>query len=445
MKKQVLLIAALAAGLTACLTTPVVRPSIHIEPSVAAAGLSLDDRIAIQEAWNFIREGRTDKAEKIFARLNAANPFVAAGYGYIALIAGNLASAEDYLERSLEIMPDLTVSYLGLGQVYRKSGQDDQAYKMFLEALKRDPENEFAKSEADSLAADLTELALNDARRAEAAGETEQSKGAYLRALEYSPKLRGAHIALARIFIRDKDFHSAFLHLKAVGSEELADKSLLREFADALFQSGQWSRSLEIYEQIVSIDPQEKTAKDRIEHIKNRLGVVELPDQYGEIGAIAAIAKEDVAALIGVLFREVLIELNPKPQILVDITMSWAQRYIVKVAALEIMEVYSNHTFQPKKTINRAELAQVVIRLVNILKKNGFKILPQIPLERIQIADVPAEHFYHLSISQAVAYQLMPLGQDRAFKPELPVSGREAIRIFSLLADWIKSEMRPAA
>lgn len=438
MKKQVFLIAAVAAGLTACLTTPVVRPSIYIEPVVTAAGLSLDDRIAIQDAWNFIREGRTDKAEKIFARLNTADPFVAAGYGYIALIAGNLASAEDYLQRSLESQPDLTVSYLGLGQVYRKSGQDDQAYKMFLEALKRDPENEFAKSEADNLAADLTELALNEARRAEAAGEAERSKGAYLRALEYSPKLRNAHIALARLFIRDKDFHSAFLHLRAIGSDKLTDKGLLREFADALFQSGQWSRSLEIYEQIVSLDPQDKAAKDRIEHIKNRLGVVELPDQYGDIAASAAVAKEDVAALIGVLFREALIDLNPKPQILVDITMSWAQRYIVKAAALEIMDVYSNHTFQPGKTLNRAELAQVVIRLVNLLKKNGSPILPPIPLERIRIADVPAEHFYHLSISQAVAYQLMPLGPDRTFKPDLPVSGREAIRIFSLLADWIK-------
>ncbi len=76
-----------------------------------------------------------------------------------------------------------------------------------------------------------------------------------------------------------------------------------------------------------------------------------------------------MAALIGVQFREVLGDLNPKPPVIVDITTSWAQRYIVKAAALDVMEVYSNHTFQPKKTMNRAELAETLVRLIDVLKK----------------------------------------------------------------------------
>ncbi len=254
MRKSILLIALLAGGLAACMTGPIVRPSIHIEPPTpgAAASLTLDERIAVQDAWNALREGRMDKARRLFARLPQANPFVAAGFGYIAIIDQNLAAAEDYLQRALEIQPELTVAYLGLGQVYQKTGQEQEAYRAYREALKREPENAFAQKNADDLAESLTDAAMAEAERTGQAGETEASKAAYLRALEYSPRLKKAHNALARLFIKEKDFHSAYLHMKAAGDDRVEDVGLLREFADALYKSGQWSRSLEIYEQIAS-------------------------------------------------------------------------------------------------------------------------------------------------------------------------------------------------
>jgi tetratricopeptide (TPR) repeat protein len=305
---------------------------------------------------------------------------------------------------------------------------------MFLEALKREPENEFARKSADDLAESLTEAAMDEAARAARAGEAEKSKAAYLRALEYSPRLKAAHNALARLFIQEKDFHTAYLHMKAAGDDRIEDAALLREFADALYKAGQWSRGLEIYEQIAGLEPEDKPVKDRIEQIKNRLGVVDLPDQYAAISAAPALTREDAAALIGVQFREVLAEISTKPPIIVDITVSWAQRYIIKVTALSIMEVYSNHTFLPKKTLNRAEFAEILSRLIEMLKKSGSKILPQRALGRIQIADVPQEHFYFQPAAQAVAYGLMELASDRTFKPEMTMTGREAVRTIELLA-----------
>jgi tetratricopeptide (TPR) repeat protein len=424
--------AALAAGTAACLTTPVIPPTIYIEPPSpsATATLTLDERIAIREAWDYMRQGRTDKAQKILARLKPAQPFALAGLGYIALINNNPASAEDYLVRALDIQHDLISAYLGLGQTYQKI---DQAYKSFLEALKWDPENSFAKKETERIAAVKTSEAVAEAQAAAQAGQTDQSREAYLRALEYSPKLPEAHLALARIYIKQKDFQPALFHLKTASSNDPRNAALLQEYANALSQAGQLSRSLDAYQQAAAAAPQDQTIKDRIEQIKNRLGVVDLPDQFNAIASAEAVTREDVAALIGVQFREILGDINPKPPVIVDITTSWAQRYIVKAAALNLMEVYSNHTFQPKKTMNRAELAETLVRLIDVLKKNGANILPQIPADRIRIADVPPEHFYHEPITQAVAYQLMDLAPDRTFKPEQPVAGREAIRIFDLL------------
>jgi tetratricopeptide (TPR) repeat protein len=440
MRKSILLIALLAGGFAACMTGPIVRPSIHIEPPTpgAAASLTLDERIAVQDAWNALREGRMDKARRLFARLPPANPFVAAGLGYVSIIDQNLAAAEDYLQRSLEIQPELTVAYLGLGQVYQKTGQEQEAYRAYREALKREPENAFAQSNAAALAESLTDAAVSEAERAGAAGETEASKSAYLRALEYSPRLKKAHNALARLFIKEKDFHTAYLHMKAAGDERIEDVGLLREFADALYKSGQWSRSLEIYEQIAPLSPQDKAVTDRIDQIKNRLGVVDLPNQYEAIASVPGLTKEDAAALIGVQFRDVLADMNPKTPVIVDITTSWAQRHIVKVAGLGVLEVYSNHTFLPKKVMNRAEFAEVLSRLIDVLKKAGRRLLPQIPIDRIRIADVPQEHFYFQPVAQAIAYGLMELASDRTFKPELPVTGREAVRVIDLLAGLVR-------
>jgi len=434
-KKTLVLVAALAAGTAACLTTPVIPPTIYIEPPSpsATATLTLDERIAIREAWDYMRQGRTDKAQKILASLKPAQPFALAGLGYIALINNNPASAEDYLVRALDLQHDLISAYLGLGQTYQKTGQIDQAYRSFLEALKWDPENSFAKKETERIAAVKTSEAVAEAQAAAQAGQTDQSREAYLRALEYSPKLPEAHLALARIYIKQKEFQSALFHLKTASSNDPRNAALLQEYADALSQAGQLSRSLDAYQQAAAAAPQDQAIKDRIEQIKNRLGVVDLPDQFNAIASAEAVTKEDVAALIGVQFREVLGDINPKPPVIVDITTSWAQRYIVKAAALDVMEVYSNHTFQPKKTMNRAELAETLVRLIDVLKKNGANILPQIPADRIRIADVPPEHFYHEPIAQVVAYQLMDLAPDRTFRPEQPVAGREAIRIFDLL------------
>lgn len=436
MRKPILLIALLAGSLAACLTGPIVRPTIHIEPPTpgAAASLTLDERIAIQDAWNALREGRTDRARRLFARLPQGNPFVAAGLGYLSLIDQNLAAAEDYLQRSLEAQPELTVAHLGLGQVYQKSGQEEQAYRAYREALKREPENAFAQENAKALAESLTDAAVTEAERAAAAGQADASRDAYLRALEYSPRLKKAHNALARQFIKAGDFHSAYLHLKAAGDDRVEDVGLLREFADALYKSGQWSRSLEIYEQIKALSPQDKVVAERIDQIKNRLGVVDLPDQYAAIASAPGLTKEDAAALIGVQFREILGDLNPKSVVIVDITTSWAMRYIVKAAGLGILEVYSNRTFQPRKVLNRAEFAEVLSRLIGVLKKAGRRLLPQIPVERIRIADVPQEHFYFPAVAQAVAYGLLELAPDRTFKPELPVTGREAVQVINLLA-----------
>ena len=440
MVKKLSVLGLLAMGFAACATMAPPPPSLYIESPTPAysAELSLDERLTVEQAWGYLRQGRTDKAEKALLRLNPANPFYYAGLGYTALLNGNLAIAEQYFLRSVQEFPDMPVGHLGLGQVYRKVDRTDSAYKEYLEVLKRNPENAWAKKESEAIRLETTEAHLAEARGFAAQGNAAKSRESYLKALEYSPKLQDAHLALARIYLKEKNYQSALFHLRTAEINEPKSKAILQDYADALFQAGQLSRSLDAYQRLLAIDPKNKLALERTETVKNKLGVVDLPSQYNNIPSLEAVTKEDVSALIGVKFKDVMDETPPKPPAIVDITTSWAFQHIVKVASYEIMEVFSNRTFQPRKTVTRAEMADVLVRLVAFLKKRGYKIIEQVPINRVRITDVPQEHFYFQPIAQVIAYQLMDLAPDLTFKPEVAMSGREAVEALDLLLRLIK-------
>jgi tetratricopeptide (TPR) repeat protein len=438
--KKFCLLAALFISFAACATVAPPPPSLDIENPTPAfsARLTLDDRIAVEEAWTDLRQGRVDRAERVLLRLGPQNPFYHAGLGYAAFIRKDYRAAEENFDLAIENFPALPLAHLGLAQVYQITGRAEPAYKEYLEVLKRDAENPRAKKESESLRLQLTEQYVGEAKILAAQGNIEKTKEAYLRALEYSPRLQEAHVSLARLYIKGKDYQNALFHLRTASANDPKNLSVLQEYAEALLEAGQLSRSLDTYERLLELDPKNKAAADRAESLKTRLGIVDIPSQYSSIPGLEAATKEDVAALIGVKFKDIFVGEPEQPPIIVDIATSWASRFVLKIAALGIMDVYSNHTFQPRKAVTRAEMAEILVRLADVLKKNGRKVIEQIPVERIKIADVPPEHPSFPSIALVISYQIMDLASDKTFRPEANIPGREAIRALDLLFGLVK-------
>ena len=123
---------------------------------------------------------------------------------------------------------------------------------------------------------------------------------------------------------------------------------------------------------------------------------------------------------------------------IVDIATSWAAKFILKMTTLGLIDVYPNHEFQPKKILNRAEMAEILVRLIMHLDEKGHKFIQQIPLDRIQIADVTPSNFYYQPILTIVSYDIMSLFSDRTFKPDTPISGRDTIRLFDIILALIE-------
>jgi hypothetical protein len=90
------------------------------------------------------------------------------------------------------------------------------------------------------------------------------------------------------------------------------------------------------------------------------------------------------------------------------------------------MEVYPNHTFQPRATVRRADLAQASSRvLVRLGWRGGAGPAP---------SDMRASHLDHGAVRRVIGAGLMDLGPSGEFEPWRPVSGREATEVVERLS-----------
>jgi tetratricopeptide (TPR) repeat protein len=439
----------LAAGIVlfgtwSCVTFAPSPPSFYIQdiPQSVSTRLTLDQRITADEAWANLKEGRADQARRLFLKLGQDNPIYAVGLGYVNLYLSDLDTAESDFKESLERFPDLTLANIGLAQVYEIRGQKDLVFSQYREVLKRDPENRWAKPRLEALRNELTQALFNEAGNAKAAGKMEEARTALLKVLFYDPDSPEANYLLGLIYFEENNIPSTLLHFsafldKGTGSGEQMRK-VFRALAEIYYKRQELGRSLDCYEKLAELEPQDKAVAERIEELKNKLGIFELPNQYSLIPAQEAITREDLAALIAVKFKDFLNVPDQQTQILVDVSTSWAQKFIIKVASQNVMSVYDNHTFQPRRIINRADLAESLAGLIKFLGGRGIRFVPLLDTRRIQVADVSPDSFYYQPIIKVVAYQIMDLTPQRMFEPEKTVPGHEAIRILDIVLGLAK-------
>lgn len=439
MVKKGLVIFLAAWGAWSCATAPPARPSFFVAdiPPELTSRLSLDDRIAAGEAWQLLKAGRPEQARKQIGRLGPGNPAYAVGLGYVSLLLADMGAAEDSFQASLRDVPEMTPARVGLAQIYAARGEKEQAFLQYREILKIDPDDGWARPRLEALRETLTRALFEEAEAAGKAGRTEAARTALLKVLFYDPDSSAAHYELGRSYLREDNVDSALFHLQAFLEKDTGEKErrieVLRDVAEAHFRGQEFGRSLDYFEKIRDLDPADQDALRRIDELKARLGIYELPSQYASIPASEAVAREDLAALVGVKFKDQLEGPGRRTRIVVDIATSWAQNYIVDVASLDIMGVYDNHTFQPRRIINRAELAETAVRLIRVLQARGRRFVPLVEARRIQVADVTPENYFYPVIVEALSYQVMALDPMRMFEPERTVSGREAIRVLDII------------
>lgn len=417
-----------------CATLPPAPPAFYVQdlPAETTTRLKLDDRIAASDAWDALKAGRPEQARKYLLKLGTASPIRETGLAYVDLFNANIVDAEARFKSSLAAVPGMVPSHVGLAQIYESRREKDKTLVEYRAILDLDPGNRWAGPRYEALRDELVKDATAAARAALAEGNRVTAKNEFLRVLTYDPNAADAHLELARLYRQEKNATEALAHYKAGLAAGTDDKALLREYAEFLAESGELGQSLEVLQKLAADSPKDVSIGKRVEELKTKLGVYEIPSQYDAIPSLESVTREDLAALIGVKFEKDL-QVPSRTEILVDIATSWAQRYIVQVTSLEIIRASVNHTFQPRRIINRAELADAAIRLIGVLQDRGAKFVPIVETRRIQVVDVAPDNPYYAPITRALGFEIMTLTPERKFEPERTVSGEEAIRILDLI------------
>lgn len=440
-KKYAILLTAIGiVFLWSCATYQPSPPSIYIEelPSSWISQLSLDERIMTEEAWEYLRQGYTAKAEKLISKMGSQSPFYYAGLGYAAFISRDLATAENMFRTASENYPAMALGFIGLAQVYIDQGLQEKAFSALRLALRSQPDHPWAKPRFENIKNQMIETILDEAETQKASGNIQASREAFLKVLYYDPKSVEAHLALAEIFIDEENYETALFHLKAAAVQQPDNLNIIKMYADTLFKSEKYRDSMEAYENIKEVEPENKDAQERLQTIKNRLGIYELPRQYEAINQSEAVSKEEMASLLSVKFKGLIDETATTPPIIIDISTSWASEYILQVTSLGLMDVNPNHTFQPKRAVTRAEMAEILFRLTEGLKEKGITFIQQIPKSQIEITDVSPDNFFYQPILTMVSYDIIPLASDKTFNPDMSISGSEAIKYLEIILALIR-------
>jgi len=400
--------------------------------------MGLQERVAVEEAWNHLRRGDLAAVENSLKRLTPPRPSYYLLSGFLQLMRGENKAATDSFQLVLKEIPRLALAQAGLAQAYLNLGDEEAAFSSLREVLKEEPDNDWAKKEFNALKSKRTDSLREAAAAALKANNLAGAKEALLQALHYSPEATDLHLSLARLYRQEKNLSAALTHLKAAVDLSPQDKQLRRNYAETLLEAEQYSRALEALERLLELEPENKEVQAKLTALKDKLGIIELPSQYENIPRLEAISREDLASLIAVKFKGFLPPLPESPPIIVDIATSWASRFILQAASLGFLDVYPDHTFRPKNIVTRAEMADTLVRLLNFFRQRGKKFIAQIPPEKIILPDITPEHAFYASVIEALAYQLMELSADKRFNPERPVSGLEASRTLEVLLALVK-------
>jgi tetratricopeptide (TPR) repeat protein len=395
-------------------------PSARLGPIGAPAARELD------RAWQDVLAGKAEAAERRLDKLLKREPGLLpaeTALAYARLRGAKLPSATAGFDAVLERAPEYVPALVGAGSAARRRGDPEAALGFYKRAVAVDTTDPRLRRRLAELKLQVTERRVTSARAARDAGGFAEAAADYRAALEAAPELAEVRLELAALLERQADVEGAAAVLEADPSGE---RSVLLRLAELRSGLGDHERALGAYRTLLARDPQDGEAQRRASETRLALEFAQMPEEYRRIYEAARLSRAELAALISVKVTA-LGRLPAGPtRVAVDISGSWAREHIIKLLALDVLEVYPNHTFQPGAIVRRGELARAVGQVLALL---GWKA-PSSPA----FSDMSPNNLFYEGAARVVAAGLMELTPAGAFEPWRPVSGGEAVAVLEGLA-----------
>jgi tetratricopeptide (TPR) repeat protein len=351
-----------------------------------------------------------------------------AAQGYVELSRRRAGEAIDHFDRVLATNPAYAPALVGRGLALLAEGRDGEALAAFERAVEADAALPNVASRIEVLRVRQLQDRVSRAERAAAEGRWDDARSAYRAAIEASPESAFLHRDLALAERRAGDDAAAIEHARRALDLDPDDARAHLVVAEVLEARDDHAGALAAYERAAAIDGSPAIAA-AIARVRERVRDAALPPQYHAIAASPGATRADLAALIGVRLGPVLAAAPQRQVVVTDVRGHWARPWIETATRAGAIEVFPNYTFQPTTPLRRADVADVVSRVLPLVRPAR---VPQWDAQTVPVSDVPPGHLAYPAVRRAVASGVMRL-DDGAFRLLQPVSGADLAGIVERL------------
>jgi tetratricopeptide (TPR) repeat protein len=428
LRRRALVLLALAAAALACVRPeprPLPEGEDYVFPVAEPRELLPDEARRIQKAWDAVLAGDTPAAIRDFSKLLERKPGLvpaATGLSFARLRAGRFAEAGHGFAEVLDQRPGYLPALVGAGSAAVRRGAVEEALGYYRRAQALAPEDARVRRRLSEVKLQVTERRVAAAEQALREGDPARATLEYRGALEAAPEVAGLRLELARLLVEAGDARGAAAVLEADARE---DRQVMLRLGEILIGLQEYAQALEVYRRLLLRDPRDTEAQRRSQEARDAVELSRMPEEYRRIPGAPRITRADLAALVGVKVTALARVKEREARVAVDISGSWAREHIASALALDILDLYPNHTFQPGAVVRRGDLARAVARVLDLV---GWAAAPA-PLP----SDMARANLYHDRVVRVVGAGLMELSPAGAFEPWRPVTGQEAIDVLEAL------------
>jgi tetratricopeptide (TPR) repeat protein len=397
----------------------------YVYPLPASGEVSARERQDLEKAWRRVLAG-DGRAVRDYQKILSKRPDLLAaqtGLAYARLRGDQVRAASAAFDAVLAQRPDDVPALVGAGSTAFRRGELDQALALYRRALESASDDPVVRTRAASLKLQVTEGHMAAAEVARGSGDDETAALEYQAALDVAPEVAGMRLALAELLLAQGEGTKAVATLKGDPS---GDRQVLLQLGAVLQGQGRYEEARTVYRDMLARDSADLDARRGERAAQEALDFQSQPEEYRRIHQASRARRADLAALLAVKVTA-LARLPPsEPRVAVDISSSWAREHIATILGLGIMDLYPNHTFQPRATVRRGDLARATSRVLRRLGwRRGAGAAP---------ADMRPSHLDHGAVVTVLAAGLMHSEPSGAFEPWRPVTGREAVDVVEALA-----------
>jgi tetratricopeptide (TPR) repeat protein len=379
--------------------------------------------------WRWLQAGDLRAAERNFqAALKESPDFYPAhaALGWVALAKKDESEALDEFDRAVVANPRYAPALAGRGQALTALGENELALKSLEAAVAADPTLESLNSRIEVLRFNAVKERIAAARKAAEAGRLADARAEYEQAIAASPQSPFLYRELALVERREGNLPAALTHAQKAAELEQGDPRNLILIAEIYEAQGQHARAADAYAAANAVEPNE-TIEAKIDELRERAAFATMPAEYKAIEEAPAITRAQLAALLGVRLDELLKRSRGRPVLITDLRGNWAVPWIQAVTRARLMEVYSNHTFQPQGTVRRGDLATAAAAALAIIAAENPRLGASWKDARQKFTDLSPGHLSYAAASVAVAAGVMTAMPDGSFQPGRAVTGAEAL------------------